>query len=390
MLAVLLPAIKTDLGLTDTQIGIITGVAFTVFYATLGIPIARLADRKSRRVIVSIAIMIWSAMTAICGLAMNFVQLAIARVLVGVGEAGATPPSHSLLSDVFPKAERARALSIMSLGAPVGILAGFLLGGWLATAYSWRTALFVVAVPGFLLGLGLLRWLPDPPRGAADGLSAEPETVPVFATLSLLLRNATFRHVSIATGLYTVVWLGVVQWLPSFYIRSFDLSLAEVSTWLAFILSGSQILGMLLGGFLADRLGQRDLRWYAWLPAVAIFCSMPLFAVAILADQATFALLAMFPPFFISIMQGPASFATIQGVADPRMRATAAALMLLIVNLIGGIFGTLTVGRLSDLMAASYGDDSLRYALLIVALIFSAWASFHYYWSARTIRADFR
>ncbi len=392
MLAVLLPAIKTDLALSDTQIGFITGIAFTLFYATLGIPIARLADRRSRRVIVSVALMVWSAMTALCGLATNFVQLAVARVMVGVGEAGATPPSHSLLSDVFPKAERARALSVMSLGAPVGILAGFLLGGWLATAYSWRIALFAVAVPGFVLGLGLLRWLPEPPRGGADGLATSQAQEPASfrATLRTLLANATFRHVSIATGLYTVVWLGVVQWLPSFYMRSFGMSLTEVSTWLAFILSGSQVLGMLGGGFLADRLGRRDLRWYAWLPAAAIFCSIPMFVLALLAGQAMWALLAMFPPFMISVMQGPASFATIQGVSDVRMRATAAALMLLITNLIGGVLGTQSVGILSDLMAARFDANSLRYALLIVVLIFGTWASFHYYWAARTIRADFR
>jgi len=394
MLAVLLPSIKTDLALSDTQIGFITGIAFTLFYATLGIPIARLADRKSRRTIVAVAVMVWSLMTALCGLALNFVQLAFARVLVGVGEAGATPPSHSLLADVFPKAERAGALSIISLGAPVGILAGFLLGGWLATQYSWRIALFTVAVPGMLLGLGLLRWLPDPRRGAADGVATtraeDSASLPFRVTMWALLRNATFRHVSIGTGLYTCVWLGVVQWLPSFYMRSFDLSLAEVSTWLAFILSGSQILGMLGGGYLADRLGRTDLRWYAWLPAGAILGSLPMFAFALLAEHATVALLAMFPPFMVSVMQGPASFATIQGVSDVRMRATAAALMLLITNLIGGLFGTQAVGILSDAMSATYGADSLRYALLIVALTFGAWASFHYYWAARTIRADFK
>lgn len=390
MLAVLLPAIKSDLGLSDTQIGFITGVAFTLFYATLGIPIARLADRASRRVILSAALMAWSVMMALCALATNFVQLAAARVLVGVGEAGATPPAHSLLADVFPRVERARAISVISLGAPVGILVGFLLGGWLVTDYNWRVALFAVAVPGLVLGLALLRWLPDPPRGGADGLSSPPAAAPFSATLRILLGNATFRHMSIGTGLYTVVWLGVVFWLPSFYVRSFDLALAEVSTWLAFILSSSQILGMLLGGLLADRLGRRDLRWYAWLPAAGIFCSIPLFAFALIVDRPTVALLAMFPPFMLSVMQGPASFATIQGVSHVQMRATAAALMLLITNLIGGMFGAQTVGILSDLLTADYGQESLRYALLSVAVIFSAWAAFHYYWSARTIRVDFK
>ena len=389
MIAVLLPAMKVDLGLSDTQIGFITGVAFTIFYATLGIPIARLADRANRRIIVSIALMVWSAMTAVCGAATTFVQLAAARVLVGVGEAGATPPSHSLLSDIFEKSERARALSVMSLGAPVGIFVGFLLGGWLAAAYSWRIALFAVAVPGLLLGLVLLRWLPDPPRGGVDGRVAQ-ESYGFGVTMRVLLGNRTFRHVSIATGLYTVVWLGVVNWLPEFYVRSFDMALTKAATWLAFILSGSQVLGMLLGGYLADRLGRRDLRWYAWLPSAGILVSVPLFVLAFVLRDPTWALLAVFPPFLISVMQGPASFATIQGVAEARMRATASALMLLITNLIGGLAGAQTVGILSDLLAASRGTDSLRYALLVVVVIFGTWSSFHYWWAARTIRTDFK
>ena len=299
MLAVLLPAIKADLQLSDTEIGFITGLAFTLFYATMGIPIARLADRYSRKNIIAIALSVWSVMTALCGLAQNFVQLAVARIMVGVGEAGARPPSHSLIADMFPVEKRARAISVYTLGAPVGILVGFLLGGWITQLYGWRAALFTVGIPGILLALLVYRRLDEPERGAADGLSrtmeVQPpsfrrmpesseaadglprtmEVPPFWFSLKTLMASPTFRHLSFATGLYTVLWLGVVQWLPSFFTRSFGLEIGEVSTWLAIILSSSQLIGMLTGGYLADRLGASDLRWYVWVPSLAILVPPP-------------------------------------------------------------------------------------------------------------------
>jgi MFS family permease len=390
MLAVLLPAIKADLALSDTQIGLITGLAFTLFYATLGIPIARLADRYSRRKIIAIALAFWSVMTAVCGFTQSFLQLLLARVFVGAGEAGASPPSHSLISDLFPARERARALSVFSLGAPVGILVGFALGGWLVERYSWRIALFMVAVPGLLLAVVAWRRLPDPPRGGTDGLTTAPALQPLWLTFRTLMGTPSFRQVSIATGLYTVLWLGVVQWLPSFFTRSFDLGMGQVSLVLALVLSSSQIIGMLVGGALADRLGRRDLRWYLWLPAIAILISTPAFAVTFTTASATLAYASLFLPFMIGIVQGPATFAVVQGVADVSMRATAAALLLLITNLIGGGIGPYVVGALSDLLLDRFGVDSLRYSLLLVALFFGTWSSLHYFLGARSLRADFK
>jgi MFS family permease len=390
MLAVLLPAIKADLDLTDTQLGWITGLAFTLFYATLGIPIARLADRYSRRRIIAAALAFWSLMTAACGLAQNFLQLLIARVLVGAGEAGASPPSHSLIADLFPARERGRALSVFALGAPVGILVGFALGGWLVEQYSWRTALFVVALPGMLLAVAALRRLPDPSRGALDGLTEPPAQISLSQTFRALLGMPSFRQLALANGLYTVLWLGVVQWLPSFFTRSFALGIGEVALMLALVLSISQIMGMLAGGALADRLGRRDLRWYLWLPALAILFSTPIFAVTFTTASSTVAYLSLSLPFIIGIVQGPATFAVTQGIADVSMRATAAALLLLITNLIGGGIGPLSVGMLSDFWQLRFGDDSLRYALLAVALVFGSWSSLHYWLAARSLRADFK
>ena len=390
MLAVLLPAIKADLQLSDTEIGFITGLAFTLFYATMGIPIARLADRYSRKNIIAIALSVWSAMTALCGLAQNFVQLAIARIMVGVGEAGASPPSHSLIADLFPVEKRARALSVYSLGAPVGILVGFMLGGWVTQLYGWRAALFTVGIPGILVALVVYRQLHEPERGAADGPACRTEVQPFWFSLKTLMASPTFRHLSVATGLYTVVWLGVVQWLPSFFTRSFGLEIGAVGTWLALILSVSQIIGMLLGGWLADRLGAADLRWYVWVPALAILVSTPMFALTFLTQSSTVAFLSLFLPFMIGVMQGPPSFAVAQGLADIRMRAMAAALLLLITNLIGGGIGPQTVGMLSDYLAAGYHQDSLRYALLAVSLIFGLWSSLHYFLAGKTIRREFK
>ncbi len=390
MLAVLLPAIKADLQLSDTEIGFITGLAFTLFYATMGIPIARLADRYSRRNIIAIALTVWSVMTALCGLAQNFVQLAVARVMVGVGEAGASPPSHSLIADLFPVEKRARAISVYTLGAPVGILIGFLLGGWITQLYGWRAALFTVGIPGILLALVIYRKLHEPERGAADGLAQNAEIQPFWFTLKTLMSSPTFRHLSFATGLYTVLWLGVVQWLPSYFTRSFGLGIGEVGTWLAIILSTSQIIGMVAGGYLADRLGSGDLRWYVWVPSLAILVSTPMFALTFLTQNPTVAFLSLFLPFMIGVMQGPPTFAVAQGLADVRMRAMAAALLLLITNLIGGGIGPQAVGIMSDYLADQHHQDSLRYSLLAVSLVFGLWSSLHYFLAGKTIRREFR
>lgn len=393
MLAVLLPGIKADLNLSDTQIGLITGVAFTLFYATLGVPIARLADKYSRRVIISVALAAWSFMTALCGLAQNFWQLAIARVLVGVGEAGASPPSHSLISDYYPPERRARALSVFTIGAPVGIMVGFLLGGWLAENYSWRIALVTVAVPGVLLALVTFAKLYEPPRGSqppaakagsVPGSDSAAE-IPFFTVCSKLARSRAFVHLCIANGLYASVWLGVVQWMPSYYTRSFDLTITQVGFFLAIVLGLSQLIGMLSSGFATDVAARRNVRWYALVPALGVGISTPAFLLVFLTDSYAVSMGAAFFAFMLGVMQGPASFAAVQTLAPAAMRAVAAAVILLITNLIGGFIGTPSAGILSDYLQPQFGDESLRYALLIVALAFGVWSTLHYYLASRAL-----
>lgn len=385
-LSVLLPSIKAELDFSDTMLGAVT-TAFTVSYVIFGIPLARLADKYSRKHIISAALATWSLMTAACGLAQNFVQLAIARILVGVGESGATPPSHSIIADYFPISKRSKAIALFSVGAPIGLMIGFVVASWLAEEYSWRVAFLSLGLPGLLLAALLLTALKEPARGQSEqDPGADTATVlPFLEVVKTLLTKPAYRHICFATGLYTVVYLGVVGWLPSYFVRSFDMGVAEVGFWLAMSLGTPQILGMLTCGALTDRLVVRDLRWYGWIPALAMALSTPLFLVVFLTDSVFAASIALFLAFLIGIFQGPASLTAIQGLAQLRTRAMAAALFFLGVNLIGGGVGPLLTGWLSDQMQAAYGADSLRYALLALSLTFGFWSALHYALAARTV-----
>lgn len=391
-LGALLPSIKEDMALSDTQLGALS-TAFTLSYVLLGVPFARLADTRSRKTIISVSLTIWSAMTVVCGLTQSFIQLAIARVFVGVGEAGATPPSHSLISDYFPTHMRARALSVFGCGAPVGLMIGFVLASWLAEEYSWRIAFFSLGVPGVIFAVAFYFIVREPRRGLSEdsNRSQEASEMPGFLlSFRTLLSSPTFRHLSFASGLYTVVYIGVVSWLPSYFTRSFDMPLTEVGFWLAISVGFPQLIGMLCCGILTDRMIKSGVRWYGLVPAIAMFGSAPLFLVVFGVSSPLIAALALFPAFFIGIFQGPASFAAIQGVSHVRMRATAVALFLLVANLVGGGLGPLLTGWLSDLITASFGEDSLKWSLMLVSVVFSVWAGLHYWLASRSIADEFK
>lgn len=389
-LSVLLPSIKEDLVLTDTQLGGLN-TAFTISYVILGIPFARWADRYSRKNIIALSVVIWSLMTAVCGFAQNFVQLSAARVMVGVGEAGATPPAHSMISDYFPIEKRTKALAIYGIGAPVGLMFGFIFGSWVTEEYSWRIAFFTLGIPGLILALLVYFFVKEPIRGqndAAEKLSEAQEHPGFWFAVKTVLSSPTYRHISVGTGLYVIVYIGVVSWLPSYFIRSFGMGLTEVGFWLAMSIGLSQLVGMLACGVLTDKMVKRDVRWYAWIPALAMLISTPLFVIVFGTESAILSAVALFPAFLIGIFQGPATFAAVQGITHVRMRAMAVAIFLLITNLIGGGFGPLFTGWLSDQFVAAYGQDSLRWALMTVSVFFGFWASLHYYLASRTIRDE--
>lgn len=387
ILAILMEPIKTDLHLSDTGLGLLTGFAFAIFYATLGIPIARYADRNNRRNLIALALVIWSGMTALSGVAQNFLHLLIARIGVGIGEAGCSPPAHSMIADFFPPANRATALGIYSLGVPFGILFGFMAGGWLNELFGWRIAFFVVGIPGLLLALIVRFTLREPPRGMAEG-RIDPGVQPsIKETLRLLWNKPTFRHMATGASVVTFVYAGVVTWVPSFLIRSYGMSTGEVGTYLGLILGIPGGIGIVLGGYLADRLGRRDTRWFLWTVPASLLAALPFSIGVFTSSSAMESLLLLIIPVLMGNFYAATTFSQTQGLVTLRMRSVAAAVLLFIVSFIGMGAGPQFAGFLSDLLRDSYGDESLRYSLLILSFV-NLWGAWHYYQAGKYLNQD--
>ncbi len=388
ILSILMQPIKEEMQLSDTALGFLSGIAFALFYATLGIPIARLADRRSRVTIITVSLSLWSFMTAVCGLAQNFWQLMAARVLVGVGEAGSGPASHSLISDYVPVETRSSALAIYSMGIPVGLLIGFLVGGFLEDLYGWRVAFMAVGLPGLALAVVVRFTLREPPRGHADGVKADQAEQPSIKEVATTLwKRKAFRHLVTAIGVQAIAGYGVIQWVPSFLHRSYHMTSSEIGMALALIIGVGGAFGTVAGGYLADHLAKRDMRWQLWIAAIGGLIATP-FAFGIYLSSTAMATLGWFiiPIFFANLYHGPV-FAMVQALAPIRMRAMAAAVLLFMSSLIGLGLGPQIVGIVSDALRPAYGEESLRYALLLVSLA-HIWAAVHFWLSAKTLRED--
>jgi MFS family permease len=396
VLAVLLESIKHTFHTTDTQQGLLGGLAFALFYATLGVPIAALADRTSRRNVLAACAFLWSIMTALCGMASSFPLLLAARVGTAIGEAGGTPPSHSLISDYFPLSTRATALSVYALGVPLGSALGSLLGGWGNELYGWRRAFMLVGTPGIFVALLVLLTVREPTRGHADTsnlssgkLTIQSTTPPLPVALSYLWKQASFRHMCLAAGLHSLVWYAGSTLNAAFLHRSHGMTSGEAGSWLA-LFSATAAIGTFFGGFLCDHGSVRtnDRRWYMWVPAYATMAMVPFQFAAYLASS----LWVMVPSFVVmltlgSFFFGP-SFAMSQSLAPLRMRAVATSLVLFIQTLVGLGLGPLIVGIISDALKPSIGDaQGLRYGLVCVGVV-NLWAAFHYFRGARTVRED--
>ncbi|MEQ9142837.1 MAG: MFS transporter [Parvibaculaceae bacterium] len=387
ILSILLEPIKVDLSLSDTQLGLLF-TTFGIFYATLGLPIAMVADRTNRRNVITAAMTVFSGMTAACAFITSFWQLLIARILVGVGEAGSSPPSHSMIADMYEPKSRATALAVFSLGVNIGIFIGFLVGGYVAQWYGWRTAFLVVGLPGLVLAVLVHFTLREPPRGHSDGRTGDEEVAQkIGQVLTFLLTQPAFRHIAAGATLVSFVGYGAVAWLPPFLVRSHGMEVGDIGLALSLIIGLAGGAGTFAAGWLADRLGQKDVRWYMWVVALAGLIAFPFGFSVYLVEDLSWALgLFIIPAAAGALYLGP-SLAMTQGLAKLKMRAVASALLLFILNIIGLGLGPQAVGIVSDLLEPTYGAESLRYALLVMTPL-GLWGALHFYLAARTLSTD--
>jgi predicted MFS family arabinose efflux permease len=387
LMSILLDSIKRDLGVSDSLMGLLVGPAFAVLYTIAGIPVARLADRHSRRVVLSIGLAAWSIATAASGLVRSYAQMALARVAVGIGEASASPCAYSLISDVFPPERRSSAIAIYHSGASIGIFAGMALGGVLNDTLGWRNAFLAVGVPGALFALVVRFWLPEPARGAADAIEDPGEQPALSEVLRYLLRLRSFRHVLAAASLYSITSYAMITWSPPFMERVFDLSPGEFGTALGLVIGIAGVIGALAGGFLADTVARRDARWFVWISALGGVAVLPCLVAFAWSPTATLALLALFPANFFNAWFPSLTQAVGQGLAKLRMRALASAIVLFAVNIIGLGLGPWLIGISNDLLAPTHGEQAIRYSIGGVGLV-NLWACAHSLLAARHLRSD--
>lgn len=385
-LGIMFQDIKGDLNLSDTQLGFLSGISFAFFYAVMGIPIARWADRGDRVLIISLTAILWSVFVALCGLATSFLQLLLLRVAVAIGEAGCVPPAYSLMADYFTRSERPRATAIYGLSGLLSLIVAYILGAWLNEKYGWRIAFFCLGIPGLLLGA--LAWLTLKEPRRTEGLRTKPVTQPPFKDVCVLLwANRTFRHLLLCISILFFFSYGIMQWQPAFFIRSFGLGTEELGVWLAMSIGLGGLFGAYMGGEWAVRFAAHDESLQLKAMAVAIgvsgvagtlvyVCSGPYIAFGLTALSAVGG----------SSINGPL-IATMQTLVPVRMRAVAIALVFLVANLIGMGFGPLVVGALSDAFRPWTGEDSLRYALILMGpgLLLCAWQAWR---ASETVARD--
>lgn len=391
IVAILLPAIKQDMNLTDTQLGLLSGLAFALFYATLGIPIAYLADRYSRKKIIITALTLFSIMTYCCGLAQNYVQLLLARIGVGIGEAGTSPPSHAIISDMYAPNERAAPLAIFALGINIGLFVAFLGGGYVAQHYGWQMAFKLVAIPGLVLALIAVFTMRDPPRGMSDQTDAatqDKSAAPSLREVALYMwRTRSIRQMTMATTLIITVGYGAIAWLPSLLYRVHGMNQVDIGLVLAVIIGLGGGLGTAVGGAVADRLGKRDVRWNLWLIMLVSLATTPFSLFAYTNSSSFWTLILLIPPVTVGALYFGPTLAMLHTLVRPDMRSSASAITLFINNIIGLGLGPLSIGILSDALEPSFGGMALPYAMCATALI-SIWACYHMFIAARHLPDD--
>lgn len=379
ILATLTEPIRKDLGFSDTQMGLLGGLSFALFYTTFGIPVAWLCDRSRRVTIMAAACAIWSLATAGCGLATNFVQMAVLRMTVGIGEAGGSPPSYSLISDYFPAKERGTGLALYSLGVPMGSMLGTALGASVAADYGWRIAFFVVGLPGVVLALLMLLIVREPKRGGLDPMigdaTSHAAAPPALQVIGTFLANRTLLCVAISSALSAFVGYAMLNWNVPLLMRVKGMSLKEVSHYYSVVLGVMGIIGTFGAGWLADKLSQKDRRWYAWIPVIAFSVNLPAVAGLIWAPTWQIALIFIAVGALANNMYLAPALAVVQNAVPPGARTMSGAILLFVLNLVGLGGGPTFLGFISDRAKAEHGAHSLLYGygalmpMIVVAII---------------------
>ena len=386
ILAILLEPIKHDLQVSDTALGFLTGFAFAIFYTVAGIPLARLADRWVRRSLIAISVAVWSLMTAASGLAQGFTGLAFARIGVGIGEAGCTPPVHSLLSDYFPPEKRATVLAIYASGIYVGVGLGYWLGGWLNDAYGWRMAFMAVGLPGLLMALLVRLTVREPIRGMSERQpTTQTRDYGIQETARFFTSLRAGRRVSLAGAFQAYAGYGLGTWLPAFFIRLHGMTPGELGLWLSWITALGGGLGAFFGGWLADRWAPREPRARAYVGMIGAILAVPFLIAGFLLSDTRLALLCFLPAnFFGTLWLGP-SGSIVQDLAPPAMRAMASAVFIFIITIIGLSAGPQTIGILNDLIGT---PEAIRYSLLWTAGSMNLVSAVFFWLTAKTMVVD--
>lgn len=388
LLALLLQPIKDDLKLTDTQLGLLTGIAFGLFYAVLGLPIARWADRGNRVTITSMAIGLWGITVMSCVFVRTYFQLLLTRVAAGAGESGCMPPTYSLIGDYFPMPEeRVKAMTIYWLAGPIASLLSFTVGGLLSDRYGWRIAFFIIGIPGLLMAAVVKIVVSEPRLRRRQAPAREAHLPGITEVLVILWRQPTSRNLGFAYVLLLSMALGMAPWYAAFMIRNHGMRTAEVGVFLGWIFGVCGVIGILLGGYVTSRWFTDREPAQIRLSGFSLILTFPCFVLFLLLPEKHEALAALIPLVVVfSFFLGP-TFALMQRLVPPDMRARSMAVVMLVANLIGLGAGPLLVGALSDLLRPRLGADSLRYAMLILSSV-ALWSAYHFWAASRTVKPD--
>jgi len=386
VLSILLPDIKADLHLSDTELGLLSGIAFAFFYAVFGFPLAWVVDRKNRKTILAVCISAWSAMTAMCGLAQNFPQMMLARIGVGVGEAGYSPSANSLLGDYLPMEKRSIGFAIISAGLMAGTMLGLILGGMLSELIGWRLTFVAMGAPGVIVAAIVYFSLREPKRGRFDShpIDAPPS---IGNALKFLWSQKAYVHLVVAQAFLALPGYGITTWMPSYFSRTYDLSQSELGLYLGVVLGSGSIIGALVGGYLASKAMSHDIRLGILISGVGLVMLIPLYFGVLYSDQQEFALGFYFIYILFGGLLTPPIGAILITLALPRIRGVATAIAGFSMSLVGLGLGPVVIGLLSDLFGAREGDDGLRIAMAVISLIYVI-PLFSLWFASRTVSQD--